>query len=403
MKLKDIFDFNIEKRDASEVATPVNPVLFGENSFLFGSYSHNGAAQSLSVVFRCTELISNAIASLPINIVDENDKDCDNYANHPLTLYFRDKNKNTVSKFNGIKGVVRDVLLKGNGYMFIVRGADGTPTNLRYLPANRVTLLYDEVKDRVTYTCPLVSKKTITSDDMLHFKMVTNDGVNGISILSLASRSIGIGQSTEDGAKDYYDNGGMLSGIITTPVRMSPEQRRDYANTWNSTFGNGKAQGIAVLEGGATYQQVSSTAEQQQMLESRKYNVVDIARYFGINPMLLGDNEHNVYSSLEQILNDFLTNCLTPYIKMMEGEMNRKLFSNDEMRVDFDETFVLKTDKSATASYFKTLLSTGVLCINEARKELGYAPIEDGDKHIIAYTDINQNTINKTEKDDKDI
>ena len=89
---------------------------------------------------------------------------------------------------------------------------------------------------------------------------------------------------------------------------------------------------------------------------------------------------------------------------MVEEEFNRKLLkpSEADLFIDLDETALLKSDKNALASYYGSLIDRGILCINEVRKELGYAPIDGGDRHIIAFTDINQNTINKEEIVDED-
>jgi HK97 family phage portal protein len=98
---------------------------------------------------------------------------------------------------------------------------------------------------------------------------------------------------------------------------------------------------------------------------------------------------------LEAAQNEFLTHTLQPYITMIESEFNRKLIKDDRYTINLDETYLLKTDKTAQATYYSTLLSNGVLCVNEVRNDLGLSPIEGGDKHIIAYTKLDDNIINK--------
>lgn len=153
-----------------------------------------------------------------------------------------------------------------------------------------------------------------------------------------------------------------------------------------------------------SYQPIQLNATDSQMLESRQYNVQDIARFFGINPVLLGDLTHSSYSTIEATQQQFLLHTLQPYITMIEEEFTKKLFSNSEsnLEINLDETVVLRTDKTAQANYYSTLLDKGILSINEVRKELGYSEIEGGDAHTIAYTDINQNKIDdKGEKEEK--
>ena len=132
------------------------------------------------------------------------------------------------------------------------------------------------------------------------------------------------------------------------------------------------------------------------MLESRRFNVSDIARFFGISPVLLGDLSHSNYNTIEATQNQFLLHTLQPYITMCELEFTRKLVKPSEkgIEINFDESALLKTDKTAMAQYYGNLLDKGVLCINEVRKELGYSEIEGGDKHLISYTKIEDNIIN---------
>ena len=159
---------------------------------------------------------------------------------------------------------------------------------------------------------------------------------------------------------------------------------------------------MAVLQGNMDYKPIQLSAADSQMIESRQYNVQDIARFFGISPVLLGDLSHSSYSTLEAVQNQFLLQTLQPYITMIEDEFNRKLLlpSESNLTINLDETYLMKSDKTATATYYSTLIDKGILCINEVRRELGYSEIEGGDKHIIPYTTINDNQINNTQTTD---
>ena len=141
------------------------------------------------------------------------------------------------------------------------------------------------------------------------------------------------------------------------------------------------------------------------MLESRQFSVTDIARFFGISPILLGDLSKTSYSTLEAVQNDFLVHTLQPYITMMENEFNRKLLKQTEsnLSITLETNEILRIDKAAQSNYYSTLINSGVLSINEVRKEIGYNGIgEDGEKHIIPYTDIATNTINGDFKDNEE-
>ena len=189
---------------------------------------------------------------------------------------------------------------------------------------------------------------------------------------------------------------------LPTDMAEFEQQRKQIRESWNNTYGAGASGGVAVLQGNMTYQQLSSNAADSQMLESRNYAVKDIARFFGISPILLGESDGSSYKQLESVQQDFLTNTLQPYINMFEDEFNKKLTKpfDKTVEVNLDETAILKTDKTATAQYYNSMLTTGVLCIDEVRKELGYEKIGLTD-HIIPFTDTSMNKLGNDTNENK--
>lgn len=129
------------------------------------------------------------------------------------------------------------------------------------------------------------------------------------------------------------------------------------------------------------------------MLQTRQYNVSDIARFFGINPVLLGQKDSSSYTTLEMVQSDFLIHTLMPYIAMIEEEFKLKLNPDKNIKIEFDVNYMLKTTKQTEASYYSTLVSSGIMTVNEVRKELGLSELEGGDKLTMAFTDVSQNTI----------
>jgi HK97 family phage portal protein len=235
---------------------------------------------------------------------------------------------------------------------------------------------------------------------MIHLVKNSYDGINGLSVLTYANRAIKNSNATEESALSFFDNGCNLSGVLTVQGQLQEKQKNEIRQSWQQAYKNG-GQGLAVLQGNMEYQPIQINAKDAQMIESRQYNVTDIARFFGINPVLLGDLTNATYSTLEAVQNEFLLHTLQPYITMVENEFNRKLLkpSEKDLTIILETNEILRIDKSAQASYYSTMLTNGILSINEIRKELGYNPIEDGDKHIIPFTDINQNTLENNNTD----
>lgn len=158
--------------------------------------------------------------------------------------------------------------------------------------------------------------------NMLHLLKNSYDGISGISVLSYAARTIKTSSSTEQSAQSFFENGCNLSGILTVNGQVSAKQKEEIRSSWRQAYNNG-GNGLAVIPGNMSYQAVQVNAADAQMLESRQYNVQDIARFFGISPVLLGDLSHASYSTIEAVQNEFLLHTLQPYITMIENEFNR--------------------------------------------------------------------------------
>lgn len=356
---------------------------------------HDLGALNISTFYRGVQLISTSISQLPIVTKKITAKGGSSIVkNHYTNLLWKDRN-NLVDKVTMIRQVIQDVIIKGNGYIYIQRGNDNIPVGLRYLPATDVTSQYKKESDTLYYQCSYISMR-IDPEDMLHFKMWTNNGVQGISLLKYASNLVDLTNAVDLEAKDYFDKGcSNISGILKVNSQLSEKQRNQILSTWNATYSNSKA-GLAVIQGNMDYQQLSNDPNTSQMLESRKYNVADVCQYLNINPAQLGLEGYSTYTSFEDANNELLTRTLMPYISMIEAELSRKLLKDDEQKnykVILDTVAFLRPNKQTQSTYYTSLVSNGILTVNEARKELGYAEVEGGDKCIVAYTDINQNTL----------
>lgn len=379
----------IEQRDAlTSVTLP------------FYSYSNKNAI-GLSAFFAATNLISNSIAMMPIHerqVIDNKSNIIESSSIANLFYNMR------MTKFNVFKKLVEDIIVKGNGYMYIKK-TNGIPTSLVYLRPPQVTINWNEVQDVVTYTVSTsdsVPKRIIPESDMLHFIMHTNDGVNGISIINYASRVINLANSTEQSASEYFGSGCAVKGLIKlkTPL-TSDKQRNEIRANWTAMHGDNSS-GIAVLSGVEDFTAISNNADDSQMLETRQYNTTEIARFFNISPVLLGDLSHTSYNDIEQANLEFVQHCLLPWIEMFQNELTRKLIQVPTNYIDLDESVILKGNKASISNYVKTLVSGGIMTPNEARRFIDLNPMTGADDLIIPYTNVEQNTINSSEDEEID-
>jgi len=376
-----------EKRDAGDaiINTPSSTGLNYQS--IFGSQQN---ALQLSTVFRCINIISESIAVLPLGVYTKNGVRVD----HNIDYVFRDSD-NKLTKFEMIKQIVQSVLIKGNGFIHITRNTDGTVKKLRWLESCDVNIFYEKQSNTLYYTVPvLFGNKKIEPVNMIHLKMFSHDGINGVSILNIGSKALRLGTTLENNAYNFFANGCNLSGVLSVASSLTPQQIKDIHKAWDESYVNGS--GVAVLQGNMNYQSVSNSAKDNELLSSREYTVKDICRWFGVSPVLLGLSG-STYTSLEQAQTDFVLHTLLPWVEAIEEEFTKKLLLPSEqksMEVVLDENYLLRMDKNTEANYYSTMVNNGLFTRNEARGRLGLQPVEGGDELLIPYTKISDNTIN---------
>lgn len=391
--------FKQEKRsnDLPEVK-PQEPVLPSDPaaaSVIFRGYTLDGAATSLSAFFAAMELISNSVAQLPILVKNQGVID----KGHNLNFLFKDM---LVTKFMFMKAMIKDVILYGNAYAYIERANDGTPINIIYCENGTVNIFYNKPKQELSYSVSFINKKSrVEPINMIHLYKNTNDGVKGISLSAYAQAVLKLAQATDKAASKYYSSGCALQGALT--IKGSRRGAKEQARQAFQDTHSGKGSGLVILDDDMSYQQLSANANDSQMIEARQFNVAEIARYFNINPILLGDNSGATFNSIEYANIEFIFHTLQPYITLIEEEFNRKLVKPSEqgyITIDIDEKFLLKGDMKATSEYLSKLTNAGILTINEARSYLDLKPVEGGDEVHIPYSDVSQNIINQNTTED---
>ena len=384
------FNFGKSKEKRSE---DVHPITYEDVYGISGGFSifkqHNSFALSLSAVYSAVELISNSIALLPIQIKFKDEKgDPQVNSDHELNIAF---NNNDMSKYMIIKMMVADMLLFGNGYALIQRSG-GHVTGIRYLEANDVQVQWDKNKNKLYYTCSLIPGRVIQPENILHIYKNSRDGHTGIGVLKYAARTIDLANYTENSSLDYFAKGLNVTGIVHAKQPMNKIQAQQALNSIEGNVNADKAY-YKFLPFDIDFQPLTQNAKDAQMIETRLFNVSEIARFFNISPVLLQDLSKSSYSSIEAANLQFLTQTLLPYIAIIETEFNRKLVGEEKIFIDLDEREFLRTDSQSTANYLKTLKESGIITTNECREQLGLPRIEGGDSLVIPYTDINQNTV----------
>lgn len=366
---------------------------YGENigALMFGSCDtfSSQRALNLSAVYRAVEIISSGVAQLPIYpyLTDSNEYKR-KMTQHPLYKILNKKPNNRMTRYTLIKTVIQSMLLRGNAFIYIKRNGKEVE-QLVYIPSEYVTIVPPlTIFDEIEYNVVGIGK--VKSSDIIHIRNYSADGIIGVSTLTYARETLQLANDSEENARSFFNSGCNINGVLTVKSALNTKQKLDIKSSWRQAFGNklnrGENGGLAILEGNMEYQPVSVNPADSQLLESRQFNVVEIARFFNVPPTMLFDLSNSNYNTSEAMMLNFLQQTLQPILVKIEEEFNLKLFGDLDTNIEvrFDTSQLLRTDKTALADYYQKLYNIGVMSINEIRKEIDLTEMKDGDTHFVA-------------------
>lgn len=232
------------------------------------------------------------------------------------------------------------------------------------------------------------SADTIPSRDMLHIYGVSLDGIKGMSPIKMSAESIGLGvAATEFGAR-FFGQGTVLSGVIEYPSAVSDKILKNLKDGFKKAFGGlEKSHGIPVLEQGAKFNPISMPLEDAQYLQTRKFQITDIARIFSVPPHMIGDLERSTNNNIEEQGIEFVSYTLAPIAVAWEQEMNKKLLTEKErenMFFKFSLSGLLRGDSAARSQLYKEGIWNGWLSQNDVRELEDLNKIDGGDQYWVS-------------------
>ena len=355
-----------------------------------GSYNisnvtvNEDSALKLSAVWACVRLIAETIGGLPINaykVLPDGTRILDN--EHQLAQLFKNKPNRYQNRVEFFETMTMQLCLHGNAYAHIQRGTGGKVVSLLPLMAEQmeVNLLTD---GSLVYRYNSGANLSVYAPESIwHLKLMSN-GIVGLSPLSYARNSVGIGIASEDRVKALASNGFKPTGVLTIDKLLKPEQREQIRNQF-ADLASGSSDPLRVLEAGMAYQQISMNPKDVQLLETRKFQIEDIARFFGVPSVLINDTSASTTwgSGIEQIVQVFYKLGLRPYLERYEASIHNSLLSPADRRnyeFEFDFGALLRGDELTRFQSYKEAINAGFKTINECRQTEGLYPIEGGDR-----------------------
>ena len=336
----------------------------------------------IAAVWRCVSLIATSIATLPWQIRKPDGKgNSEIIHGHTIERLLNTTPNSEMTAFSFKSTFIQHKLLYGGGGAEIEQDGAGRAIALWPIAPDRI----DPVRHadgRLLYRIAQPRGGTVQMDpnDIFYVPGMAWDGVRGYSILEVAMQSLGGAYALDRFAGGYFGRGMQPSGVVTIPAGVSLEEDamkrlRDEYEQKHQGWAN--AQGLMILDQGMTFEGSSNDPQSSQFLDTRKFSIYDVCRWFGVPPYLAFASEQEPRANVEAQSREFLMYGLKPHIVALEQEANRKLFFGyrGPLETRMDENEFKRGDLKATTEMITIGRSTGLLSINEGRKIIGMEPI----------------------------
>jgi len=370
--------FNIPRSDTGEAVTP-------------------DTAMRVSAVYACVALISGIISTLPLRVYQYEPKSGTRKLvdrNHDIWFLLNQAPFETWTAVAFWQQMVQSVLLWGDGFAQVKKNQAGLVTAVKpYLPQQVAILRHPDLSNE--YHCfDGYRTEGVQQEAMLHFTGPGFNGMRSMSVISYAAfRATGISIATDRFAGKFFANGSMSRIVIEVPKNLTEEQVNTLRQQFSDRYaGLDNAHKPLILTNGGKAAEVSMSAADSQLLQSRQFQVIEIARSFGVPPILIGDHEKTSSwgTGIEQIILGFTKFTIAPKLRAIEHELNRKIFPRGVYEMSFDMEELMRGDSAARAAFNRQAIGgsmgPGWMTPNEVRQAEGLPP-DDGDESDVIYQD----------------
>jgi HK97 family phage portal protein len=371
-----------------------NPSLWN----LRGSQSVSGeevtehSALTYSAVWNAVSLISGTVACLPLHLMQrKGDKKRIADDRHLYRVLHDEANPLMTAKAFR-ECLLAHILTWGNGYAEIVRNVVGEVIELWPITPNRVTI--GMVENDIVYTIKMGSEADVTlpRSKVLHIPGLGFDGFQGYSVIAMARKSIGLGMAMETFGARYFGEGTHPGITVSHPGKLSPEAHKNLQNSLASNYaGLGKSHKIMLLEEGMKPEKIGIPPNDSQFLESRQFQIPEVARWFNLPPHKLKDLTRSSFNNIESEQISFVTDSILPWLVTIEQNLNMQLLTEYDKALSGRGRYyckhivegLLRGDAQSRAAFYTVMLDKGVFSVNDVRALEDQDPVPGGDIHLV--------------------
>lgn len=382
---------------------PNNSATPGANYLFFWGASTSGkrvtprSSMQMTAVYACVRVLAESIAGLPLHLYRYDDKGNQVKAtDNPLYFLLHNEPNPEMTSFIFRETLMTHLLLWGNAYSQIIRNMRGEIIALYLLMPDRMAVKRDEYGELCyEYTrygdenkSTVYETVRLSPYEVLHIPGLGFDGLVGYSPIAMARNAIGMGLAVEEFGAKFFEKGAAPTGVLEHPGVVGDVKR--VRENWEQTYGgSGNSGKVAILEEGMKYTQISIPPDQAQFLETRKFQLDEIARIYRVPPHMIGDLEKSSFSNMEQQAIEFVKYTLGPWVTRWEQQLDKALLSPKEKGkyfFNFNVDGLLRGDYQSRMSGYAIGINNGFMSPNDVRKleNMDLIPAEQGgDKYMV--------------------
>ena len=285
------------------------------------------SAMRTAAVHACVRVLAETVSQLPLKVFENTIQgDVVEAPNHPLWDLLHDQPNSWQTSFEWLESKMKHLALRGNAFDLIKPGPRGFADTIEPLHPDRVRREQLANKVIIYHYTDLDGKvRKLTQNEVMDFRGLSDDGFNGHSPIAWARETIGLTLAAEAYGSRFFKNNARPSGILSHPGAMNQEAQDRFKKSWNESMMGSKQGSTAIIEEGMKYQSITMTSEDAQFLETRQYQVTDIARIFRVPPHMIGDLTKATFSNIEQQSLEFVLYTMLPWLKRLEAVFRRDL------------------------------------------------------------------------------
>ncbi|MBD7787661.1 phage portal protein [Klebsiella pneumoniae] len=396
-------DYSIDLRTRSPFWARMASILTGgrlvtpdKGSQMAGTSAHGVVGDSvvtdernmqISTVWACIRLISTVTASLPLDVYQtKNDQRTKVDNRHPLAKLLRFRPNNFMTALEFREAMTMQLCAYGNAYAHVERNGVGDVISMvPLMSANMEVRLSDNGKNIIYRYRRDTEYADFSQKEIFHLKGFGFNGLTGLSPLAFSAKSAGVAIAMEDNQREFFANGAKSPQILMTDGKvLTKEQRGQLEGNFKEIAGGPVKKRLWILESGFTTQPIGVSPQDSEILAARKFQVAELARFYGVPPHLVGDVDKTTSwgSGIEQQNLGFLQYTLKPYLDRWEYSIERWLVKESEQGIIHAEhnlDGLLRGDSTSRASFMQIMVNTGIRTVNEVRRLDNLPPLPGGD------------------------